>query len=67
MVHPNEKAPGSFLPEDKRVGFAIVGLGRLSLNQTLPAFGHSQYYKPEALVSEPTTTMKLICWLYSIT
>ena len=47
----NEKAPGPFLPMDQRIGFAIVGLGRLSLNQILPAFGHSQYCKPVALVS----------------
>ena len=47
----NEKAPGPFLPMDQRVGFAIVGLGRLSINQILPAFGHSQYCKPVALVS----------------
>jgi hypothetical protein len=47
----DEKAPGPFLPSDKRVGFAIVGLGRLSLDQILPAFGHSQYCKPVALVS----------------
>ena len=47
----NEKAPGPFLPMDQRVGFAIVGLGRLSLNQILPAFGHSKYCKPVALVS----------------
>ncbi len=47
----NEKAPGPFLPTDQRIGFAIVGLGRLSLNQILPAFGHSQYCKPVALVS----------------
>jgi hypothetical protein len=45
----NEKAPGPFLSMDQRVGFAIVGLGRLSLNQILPAFGHSQYCKPVAL------------------
>jgi predicted dehydrogenase len=47
----NEKAPGPSLPEDRRVGFAIVGLGRLSLNQILPAFGSSEYCKPVALVS----------------
>ncbi len=46
-----EKAPGPFLPPNRRVGFAIVGLGRLSLNQILPAFGHSDYCKPTALVS----------------
>jgi hypothetical protein len=47
----NEKAPGPFLPMNQRVGFAIVGLGRLSLNQILPAFGHSQFCKAVALVS----------------
>jgi predicted dehydrogenase len=48
---PLEKAPGPFLSTDKRIGFAIVGLGRLSIDQILPAFGHSQYAKPVALVS----------------
>lgn len=47
----DEKAPGPFLSADKRIGFAIVGLGRLSLDQILPAFGHSQYCKPVALIS----------------
>ena len=46
-----EKAPGSFTASDERVGFAIVGLGRLSINQILPAFAHSKYCKPVALVS----------------
>ena len=46
-----EKAPGPFLPPNRRVGFAVVGLGRLSLNQILPAFAHSDYCKPVALVS----------------
>ena len=27
------------LPENKRVGYALVGLGHLTLNQLLPAFG----------------------------
>ena len=47
----DEKAPGPFLPSDKRVGFAVVGLGRLALDQILPAFGKSEYCKPVALVS----------------
>ncbi|WP_074653716.1 Gfo/Idh/MocA family protein [Terriglobus roseus] len=46
-----EKAPGPFLPTNRRVGFAIVGLGRLSLNQILPAFAKSDSCKPVALVS----------------
>lgn len=36
---------------DDRVGFAIVGLGHLALNQILPAFAHSKLARPVALVS----------------
>lgn len=41
------------VPEEKnkRTGFAIVGLGHLSLNQILPAFARSQFAEPVALVS----------------
>ena len=51
QTEPSEKAPGPFEPMDQRVGFAIVGLGRLSIDQILPAFGKSKYCKPVALVS----------------
>jgi predicted dehydrogenase len=47
----DEKAPGPFLARDERIGFAVVGLGRLSIDQILPAFGRSQYAKPVAVVS----------------
>jgi predicted dehydrogenase len=40
-----------FDPPSERVGFALVGLGHLSLNQILPAFGRSKYCNPAALVS----------------
>ncbi len=46
-----EKTPGPFEPQDGRTGYAIVGLGRLSLDQILPAMGKSKYSKPVALVS----------------
>jgi len=38
-------------PPSTRVGFAIVGLGHLTLEEILPAFGRSKYAKPVALVS----------------
>ena len=47
----DEKAPGPFLPPNRRVGFALVGLGRLTLDEILPAFATSEYCKPVALVS----------------
>jgi predicted dehydrogenase len=46
-----EKAPGPFEPSDEKIGFAIVGIGRLSLDQILPAFGKTKFCKPVALVS----------------
>jgi predicted dehydrogenase len=46
-----ETTPGPFESPDGRTGFAIVGLGRLALDQILPAMGKSKYCKPVALVS----------------
>jgi predicted dehydrogenase len=46
-----EKIPGPFRKPSERVGYAIVGLGRLSLGQILPCFGKTKYSKPVALVS----------------
>ena len=46
-----DKTPGPFEGQSQRVGYAVVGLGHLSLGQILPAFGKSKYSKPVALVS----------------
>lgn len=54
------------LPPAERVGFAIVGLGRLSLNQILPAFGSCKYAKPAALVSGDRDKMRLVGHQYGI-
>jgi predicted dehydrogenase len=43
--------PSALLPPEQRIGFAIVGLGRLSLEEILPAFGESRRAKPVALIS----------------
>lgn len=39
------------LPPARRVGFAIVGLGRLALGEILPAFNECKLARPVALVS----------------
>jgi predicted dehydrogenase len=39
------------LPPDQRVGFALVGLGKLTLGELLPAFAHCKLARPTALVS----------------
>ena len=46
-----ERVPGPMEAEDQRTGYAIVGLGRLTLGEILPAMGKSKYSKPVALVS----------------
>ena len=54
------QTPGPYLPPGRRVGYAIVGLGRLSIDQILPAFATSKYCKPVALVSgDRNKAMKL--------
>jgi predicted dehydrogenase len=62
----DEKAPGPFLAPDKRVGYAIVGVGRLSINQILPAFGSSKYCRPAALVSGDAAKARKIAAQYGI-
>ena len=46
-----ELTPDPSLPPDNRVGYAIVGLGRLALDQILPAMAQCKYSKIVALVS----------------
>ncbi len=50
-VEAAESTPGPSLPPGERVGFAVVGLGHLALEQVLPAFGDSKYARLAALVS----------------
>jgi predicted dehydrogenase len=61
-----EKAPGAFESPDQRIGFAIVGIGRLSINQILPAFGSTKLCKPVALVSGSPDKAQKIAAQYGI-
>ncbi|RZL12712.1 MAG: Gfo/Idh/MocA family oxidoreductase, partial [Hymenobacter sp.] len=57
---PNPDAP------DQRVGFAIVGLGHLTLAEILPAFGQAKHCKPVALVSGDADKMAKAAKQYGI-
>ncbi len=57
---PNPDSPA------KRVGFAIVGLGRLSVEQILPAFGSAKHCRPTALVSGDPAKAKALAAQYGI-
>lgn len=54
------------LPEDQRVGYALVGLGHLTLNQILPAFGTCKKSKVVALVSGSPEKMQKVAQQYGI-
>jgi len=57
---PTSAAQGEPLPQDQRVGFALVGLGRLTQGQLLPAFRVSKRAKLTGLVSgDPAKAQKL--------
>jgi predicted dehydrogenase len=50
----------------KKIGYAIVGLGHLSLEQIMPAFGKCKYSKPVALVSGDTIKANKVADQYGI-
>ncbi|MFD2932979.1 Gfo/Idh/MocA family protein [Spirosoma flavum] len=54
------------LSEDQRVGYALVGLGHLTLNQILPAFGASKKSKVVALVSGSPEKMQKVAAQYGV-
>ena len=54
------------LPPSQRVGFAIVGLGRLALEEILPAFAESGKARPVALVSGSPGKMAAVAKQYGI-
>ncbi|WP_219856715.1 Gfo/Idh/MocA family protein [Pseudomonas capeferrum] len=58
--------PPAPLPPEQRVGFAIVGLGRLSLEQILPAFAKSLKAKAVALVSGTPEKLQAVAKQYGI-
>jgi predicted dehydrogenase len=50
-TEPPESIPEPADPPSRRIGFALVGLGHLTLSRLMPAFGESKHCKPVALVS----------------
>ena len=61
-----EKTSGPFEAPQQRTGFAVVGLGHLSLNEILPAFGSSKYCKVTALVSGDREKARKIAAQYGV-
>ena len=53
-------------PPDQRVGYAVVGLGHLALENILPAFGRSRKSKVVALVSGNPQKLQKVAQQYGI-
>ena len=53
LAPPDAQPADVMLPEPvkRKLGWAIVGLGKLAIEEILPAFAESKYSKPTALVS----------------
>ncbi|WP_235034896.1 Gfo/Idh/MocA family protein [Roseomonas sp. 18066] len=63
---PSTPPPPAPLPPAQRVGFAIVGLGRLSLEELLPAFAECGFARPAALVSGTPDKLQAVAKQYGI-
>lgn len=56
----------SMLKPDNRIGYAIVGIGELTIGQIMPAFGSCKYSKPVALVSGDAAKAKKVAAQHGI-
>ena len=63
---PPGEPPPAPLPPEERVGFAVIGLGRISLEQALPAFAECRMARPVALVSGSPEKARLVARQYGI-
>jgi predicted dehydrogenase len=63
---PQSAPPPAPLPPERRVGFAIVGLGRLSLEELLPAFAECKKARVAALVSGTPDKLRTVAAQYGI-
>ncbi len=68
LAPPDKQPPDLELPEvvKRKLGWAIVGLGQLALEEVMPAFALCQYSKPVALVSGHPDKAKRVAAAYGM-
>ena len=67
LAPPDEQPPDLNVPEPtEKIGWAIVGLGTLALNEIMPAFAEAKFSKPAALVSGHPDKAKQVARVYDI-
>ncbi len=68
LAPPDRQPPKLKVPEvpGRKIGYAIVGLGQLALEEIMPAFAECQWSKPVALVSGHPDKAKKVAAAYGI-
>ncbi len=68
LAPPDRQPPKLTLPQpvDRKIGYAIVGLGKLAIEQVMPAFQQSKYSRPVALVSGHREKAEQLARVYQI-
>jgi len=68
LAPPDKQPPNLKVPQGqtRKVGWAIVGLGQLALEEVMPAFGETLYSKPTALVSGHPDKARKVAEFYGI-
>jgi len=68
LAPPDQQPPHVKVPERpaRRVGWAVVGLGQLALEEVMPAFGQCRLARPVALVSGHPDKAKKVAGAYDI-
>ncbi len=62
----SEGKPPNPAPADQRVGFAVVGLGRLAVEEILPAFARAKHARLVALVSGTADKAQALAAQYGV-
>ncbi|MDB5296410.1 MAG: gfo/Idh/MocA family oxidoreductase, partial [Phycisphaerales bacterium] len=68
LAPPDQTSPDAAVPKGaaKKVGYAVMGLGKLALEEILPAFGSCENSRPVALVSGHPDKAKQVAAFYGI-
>ena len=68
LAPPDKQLPQLQVPQPvkRKLGFAIVGLGELALEEVMPAFAECKYAKPTALVSGHLDKARKVAEAYGI-
>lgn len=68
LAPPDKQPPDLTLPEvsEKKLGYAVVGLGKLALEEVMPAFAKCRLSRPTALVSGHPEKARQVARAYGV-